>query len=292
MNHRSWLNIGLFVAVVALGLIAWLKPQKIAPEHKLSTLTAGEANRVRIESPGAEPIIVERKAGAWKLAKPIVAPADDFQIQRLLTLLEATARERLPATDLARYELVEPPVRVIVNEQTFGFGSINPVSREQYVLTEDAVYLVHARYGSAVPGSALQLVSKQLFTSDEVPVAFELPQFSLVQVDGRWRRTPAVRDPSADDTQRWVDEWRHAAALSLALASGRKSRATINVKLASGASVVLDILQSDPELILARGDRKLEYRFSASTAKRLLAPPGTAKDAKASKPRANPHERK
>ena len=209
----------------------------------------------------------------WKLTAPLSARADSVQVQRLLEILDAKSKDRYPATGLARYDLNEPYARVTINQQTFGFGAVNELSREQYVLTQDGVYPVSLRYGGALPKNALQLVSKQLFAADEAPVAFSLPDFTLTQQDGRWQLTPPAADSSADDINRWVDEWRLASASSVQPAGDRKPLATIKIKLKSGTEISVAVLQREPQLVLMRSDQPYAYELSADAAKRLLARP-------------------
>ncbi len=273
MRNRLWLNAALLAAVLALALFAWLKPQKSDAGFKLSTLKAAEINRISVEIGGGPPLALERDQAGWRLIAPVALRADDFQAQRLLALLDATAKERFPATGLARYDLNEPYARVTFNQQAFSFGAINQMSREQYVLTQDGVYLVDLRYVAALPKDALQMASKQLFAPEEAPVAFEFDEFKLAQQDGKWQFTPPRDGLSADDINRWVDEWRLVAALTLQPPSGRKPLATIRVKLKNGSETTLGVLQREPELVLARSDRPFEFQITGATAKRLLAPP-------------------
>ena len=277
MKRGLWLNLALLAAVVALALFAYFKPLKSEPELRLSTLKSADAQNIKIEIAGNQPVTLERAAAEWRLAAPLAARADDFQVQRLLEILDASSRDRFPATGLARFDLNEPYARVTVNRQTFSFGAVNPMSREQYVLTQDGIYLVALRYGAALPKSALQLVSKYLFAAAEAPVAFEFKEFRLAQQDGKWVMSPAAADSSQDDINRWVDEWRLATALAVQTMSSRKPLATVKVKLKDRSDVTLAVLQREPELVLARSDQKFEYQFAGDTAKRLLLPPAAAK---------------
>ena len=273
MKRAAWINLALLGAVIALLLIAWLKPSVSEPEHKLSTLKATDAKSIRIEIAGAEPIALERAATDWRITAPFTARADSFQVQRLLGILDATSKDRYPAVGLARYELNEPHVRVTIERQTFSFGAANSMSNEQYVLTQDGIYPVSLRYAAALPKNALQLASRQLFAAEEAPVAFEFSAFKLAQEGGKWRLVPPAANPGADDINRWVDEWRLATALAVQAASERKPLATIKVKLKSSGDVTLAVVQREPELIIARSDQKFEYRFPGAIARRLLAPP-------------------
>jgi hypothetical protein len=272
MKGTFWANVALFATVIALALFAWLKPLPSEPEFKLSTLKAVDAKGIRIEAAGAPPIVLERTTSDWQITTPIAARADNFQVQRLLGVLDATSKDRFPAAGLARFDLNEPYARLTVNQQTFSFGAVNPVSREQYVQTQEGIHLVGMQYGAALPKSALQLASKQLFAADEAPIAFGFDAFKLAQQDGKWQLTPAA-DASPDDINRWVDEWRLATAIAVLAPSDRKPLAAIKVKLKGGGDITLAVLQREPELVIARSDQKFEYQFAGPVARRLLSPP-------------------
>ena len=273
MKRNLWINVVLLAAVAALALFAYLKPHQSQPEHKLSTLKAADARTIKIEIAGGAPIALERAASEWRLSAPFAARADDFQLQRLLDILDASSKDRFPAAGLARFDLNEPNARLTINQQAFSFGAVNPMSREQYVLTQDGIYLIALRYGAALPKNALQLVNRQLFAAEEAPVALEFREFRLAQRDGKWVISPASVDSSQDDINRWIDEWRLATALAVLPMSNRKPLATIKVKLRSGNDVTLAVLQREPELVLARSDQPFEYQFAGEAATRLLAPP-------------------
>ena len=285
MKNRQWLNVALLAAVAILALFAYFKPHKSEPEHRLSALKAADVRNIRIEIPGSVPLALERTGSDWRLAAPVAARADSFQTQRLLAILEATSKDRLPAAGLARFDLNEPYARVTIDQQPFSFGAVNQMSREQYVLTQDGVYLVPLRYGAVLPKNALQLVSRQLFAADEAPVAFEFKDFSLAQQDGKWVMSPAAADMSQDDINRWIDEWRLATALAVQAADNRKPLATIKVRLGSGSDLTLTVLQREPDLVLARSDQPFQYQFAGDAAKRLLAPPATESNATTDKHR-------
>ena len=273
MKRGLWVNVALLSAVVALLLFAWIKPDKSEPDFKLSTLNAADATSIKIEIAGAAPIVLERPASGWQITSPLAARADSFQVQRLLGILEATSKDRFPAAGLARFDLNEPYARLTINQQVLSFGASNPISREQYVLTRDGIYLIGLRYGASLPGNVMQLVSKQLFAPEEAPVAFEFREFSLAQHDGRWQLTPPAADLGPDDINRWVDEWRLTTALAAQPASNRKPLAMIKVRLMGGDNITLSLLQREPQLVLARSDQKFEYQLAGAIAQRLLAPP-------------------
>jgi hypothetical protein len=120
------------------------------------------------------------------------------------------------------------------------------------------------------------MASRQLFGADESPVRIALRDFAVEQRDGKWMLAPRSADLSQDDLLRWVDEWRLASALRVESRSTARARDEIKIQLKNGGGFTLGILSREPELVLARSDEKLQYRFGAELAKRLLSPPAVA----------------
>lgn len=276
-TRRSWLlNAALLATVVGLGAFIYFKPVSDAPaSYSLSKLQAGEVKHIRVERKGDAPIVIERKGDSWHITAPLSAQADPFQVQRLLAILDASAAHRFAATDLARFDLDRPQARLTIDGQHFSFGTVSAVTRQQYVLAAGTVYAIEPRYGGMLPQNAEQLIKKQLFAANEAPVRFEFRDFTVVMSDGRWQVSPPSGELSQDDVQRWVDAWRHAAALRAAPDADRTPLSEIRMEFKDGRKLTLGILQREPEFVIARPDENLRYHFPAETARRLLAPPGS-----------------
>jgi hypothetical protein len=277
---RSWLlTAALFALVAALAAFVYLKPERAKPvTFPLSALKANEITRLRLEREARPPVALEKTGGQWLITAPIAARADPLQVQRLLAIVDATSSSRLAATDLSRFDLDRPLARLTLDAQTFSFGTINTVSREQYVLTGDAVYPVSLRYGAALPGDVTPLISKQLLADDEVPLFFEFGSFAVRRVDGKWivsaaAGASATAALSQDDLLRWIDNWRLASALRVAPHTAHPTQDKVKIGLENGTSLTLTIMQREPELVLLRPDRGLQYYFLGDVAKRLLTPP-------------------
>jgi hypothetical protein len=273
---KKWLlHAALLIAVAALGAIVYLKPRSGAPEsYPLSVLRAPGVKHVRIERKGEPPIVIERNEDRWSITAPLSAPADPFQIQRLLAILDATSAHRLSATDLARFDLDPPRVRLTIDGERFSFGAVNAITREQYVLAGGAVYAVAPRYGAMVPASLAHLLRKQLLDSNESPVRLEFRDFTVAMSEGKWRVSPPAGELSQDEINHWIDAWRHATALRVEPYAGGEPLDAVKMELKDGRTLVLDVLQKGSEFVIARPDGKLRYHFAAETARQLLAPPG------------------
>ena len=280
--RRWWLNALLGLVVAALAAWVYFKPAPVGPiEHPLVALEPSSIQSIVIERPGEPAIAAQKRQEAWFVTAPIAARGNETRIQQVLEIASARSAHRYPAVDLGRFELSPPQARLTLGKQSFSFGMVSPVTREQYVLAGDAVYAVSPRYGSALPASAADLASLRLLGPGEVPVRFEMGTFSLAQRDGGWRLEPAGADLSQDDFLRWVEAWRHAAAVQVELhASYKPPLDEVKITLKDGRAIVMGVLARAPEVTLVRTDEKLRYTFRGAVGQRLLAPPGAPVTAK------------
>lgn len=281
---RGWLlNLALFAVVAALAAFAWLKPSRDGQLDKpLSTLQSAQVQRITLARPGQPDIMLERQDAQWRITAPLKARADEFQVLRILTILDAQPTTRMPADDLERFDLQAPAALLTINDTEFAFGGINTVTREQYVRRGDTVYSVALRHGAALPANALALIHRVLLSEQEQPVAITLPDFSLSQIDGRWALTPPA-DTSQDDLQRYADLWRHASAAQAEPYGKRPPQGEIRITLRDGTVKDFGILQREPQLVLWRRDTGLQYLFLEAAGRALLNMPGTAPDGEKNK---------
>jgi hypothetical protein len=278
MKQSFWLNVALLLGVAVVGVFVYLRPPADAPiEHAVSTLTPAAAMSVRIERPGVAAVVLHKKQGTWFLVAPFAARADEFMVQRLLAVLQARTVHRFPAMDLARFDLERPQAGLIIDGQRFDFGLVNELSREQYMLTRDAVYALSTRYGLALPRQPEALASRRLFAPGEAPARIAPPGFTVTDTQGRWVLDPAPRDWSQDEINRWANDWRLASALRIEPHQHGEPQEAVRVELSNGETLVLGILSRKPELVLLRPDQRLQYHFVAEIGTRLLSPPGTAR---------------
>ena len=280
MTSRSLLNLALLVAVVGLALWVYFKPkpQGDTQEYRISSLLAENVQSLRVERQGMS-IALQKLGERWHLVQPLQGRADEVKVGRILEILAATSPRRFPATELERFDLAQPAVRLRIDHESFGFGGLAPITSEQYVASGENVYLLAPRYAAALPRQPADLLSPRLLAESEIPTAFELEKIKVVQQDGNWRITP--EKPGLTLTQNelnhWVQSWQHAYATSITLSANAPDqnvagKQSIKITLRDGNSVQLVILQQQPELILLRVDASMRYRFPAETGRRLLDP--------------------
>jgi len=281
---RAWIvNLLLLAGVVGLAVYSWHQGnQPKEPSHKLSVLSAASIKKIDVMPRDGAGYALEKRGETWFLTAPLEARADQTQVQRILDLLSASSKEKLAATELKRFDLDPPALKVAFDGQAFSFGTTNPLTQDQYLATGDGVYLVSTYYLSLIPTRAERLLSHSLFNQDEKPVSFAFKHFRVEQKEGKWTVSPEAAEkerPSQDDLNRWADDWRLASSLLTQPWSGKPTPETVQVKLADGKSVVFMVVRKEPELILARPDEKLQFQFSGEMSRRLLQPtPAKAKE--------------
>jgi len=275
--RTRWLvNILLLAVVAALAAYAlYGLPTDDTPHEPIAQLAPSVVQRIAIEATGADPIELVREGDNWFVTRPVRARANVTQVERLLDLLAVRGRDRMPARDLENFDLDRPALRVQFDETVIAFGTVNPLTQDQYVSVGDTVYMIAGHHRSAVPDRVERVLTHSLLRKDEKPVSFVFPGFDVERVDGRWIRRPEAAGTalSQDDFHRWVDEWRFASSLLTQRASGNATREHIGITLEDGRTIRLGIVQKDPEFVLRREDEQLTFYFPQDTRTRLLAGP-------------------
>ncbi|HUW51240.1 MAG TPA: DUF4340 domain-containing protein [Sulfuricella sp.] len=274
MKPRIWLNLGLAALVIVLALLVWLKPKPAAqPEFKLTALASAGINHITIEKNGQPATVLQKTPAGWRLIAPFKARADEEMVRRVLEITAATSLQRFPATDLGRFQLDQPLLRLTLDGQEISFGMQNPLTGEVYAAANGGVYPIAPRYLAHVLKIPADFAARALLAEEEKPVGFEFADLALNQRDdGKWLASPANPDWSQDDLNRWVDEWRNASSLLTQPYDGTPAKESITLRLRDGKTIPCKILRREPELVLLREDEKLQYHFPTEVGKRLLRP--------------------
>ncbi len=280
MKNRWLLNVALAVLIAVLVFIALTRPGVKPPAEgtPLTALAAEAIERIRLQRPKQPDIVLEKTAGLWRMTAPRPARANEFRINELTRLAATRVQTAFAAvpTGLAQYGLDKPLATVILNDAEIRFGSMHPLNNELYVLHDNRVQLVPAALLRAAASPLEDLLSANLLEDKLKLVTLKFPGFSLTQnAQGAWVRSPEIKELSSDRINRFVDEWRYARALSVAVASGMPSREKVLITVADGdggkpRTIEFGITTRKPGLVLTRRDEGLEYHFATEMAGQLL----------------------
>jgi len=277
LKNRLLLNAILLLLVVGLAAFLYFKPEpeETQPdEFRLSTLKPDEIKRIEVRLRAGAPVVIELEDEQWFLTSPFRARADNFEARRLADLVRAVSDQKLPATDLARFELEPPFATVILDQQTFTFGTINRMLKMQYVMTGDSVYMVNPQYAQAIPTQPERMADNRLWTTPEQEIiGVEMPGFKVEQVDGNWAVLPKpLITPTQDDLNRFIDEWKLASGTLTQPMKLKPGNEQAVVRMKDGKSVTVYLAAREPEWIVLRPDEGLQYHLSRETARRMFEP--------------------
>ncbi len=278
MKNRWLLNIGLALLVGVLALLVLYKPgtRNEAEGTALTAFSANDIRRIRLLRPKQPEIVLEKSAEDWRLTAPRQARANSFRVNEILRLTGTPASTRFPAApaELGKYGLDPPLATLFLNDAEIRFGGMHPLDNRLYVLYDGQVQLIPASVLRAVSAPLNDFLSTSLLEDKARLLAFKFPAFGLKQNEqGAWVRTPELKNLGSDQVNRFVDEWRHARALSAAPYAGKPVKERVTLTLADGdkqRAIEFGVLAYKPEFILYRRDENLEYSFPEETGARLM----------------------
>jgi hypothetical protein len=276
--RRRWLlNAGLLVLI---GLLAWLALHRAGQDKDvagppLTTLAVETISQLRIERPDHAAIALEKTGTQWTLTAPVRARANPFNVESLLRILTAPGETRFPAggQDLVKFGLDQPRSRVHYGDVEIAFGSLHPLNNRIYVLHNNEIVLIPAHYLSSAIYPYTNFIDSRLFEERRKITAIKLPDFTLAQQDGAWRKQPPDKQLTSDRLNEFAAEWQNARALGVEKYSGREILDRIEISSVRGdktEKLGLGVLAYKPDFVLYRRDENLEYHFTEDTGKRLL----------------------
>ncbi|MCC6301677.1 MAG: DUF4340 domain-containing protein [Gammaproteobacteria bacterium] len=278
---RSALNLGLLGLAAALAALVYWEPGVETPAEppKLTALAPAGIEHVVIRPQRGDEIRLDKDQGVWMMRAPVATYANEFRIDALLGIARADSRARFDAValDLVKFGL-DPPLSVLrLDDVELAFGDSEPLDNRRYVRNGAAVHLIDDEYFYRLQTGFTAFVSNRLLPPSGAPAAIRLPEFGVTRVDGKWSLAPAPEPPPADALNEFVDAWRQAQAVQVDRYAGEAARGAITVSFEGGAAPLeFLLLETEPELVLARADLGLRYHLTAEQARRLLSAPTSA----------------
>lgn len=285
---KRWLvNLGLLLLIAGIVAFLYLRPQPevVGPTaHEISDLKLGDFSRLSIEFPAKAPVTFEKVDGYWHLTQPYKARADQPSVQRILSIVAAASTEKFPGDDLEKYGLDQPKLKLRLDDHEFLFGTYNPVSSEQYVAYQDAVYLLDPTYSESAGTQVLEMIDKKPLKPTEKIAGFDfswLEQWEEIRLnvdlqDGKWKASAENAKPIQDEMNEWLEvTWIQSPAKSVEpyKPDYKTTYPSFEVKLEGGGKVHFDKIQESPELLLGRPDEGLIYHFAPDIGFAMLNPP-------------------
>lgn len=293
MKKHWLLNIALLLIVA--GLVAFLHlrpkpPSEASSQHEISSLKLGGFSKISVEFPSKAPIVYEKNDNYWYIMQPYKARADQMAVQRILSIVAATSKERFPISELAKFGLDSPRLKLKLDNEEFLFGTYNPVSEQQYVAYKDAIYLLDKGYSEYASIQTVEMIDKNPLGPKEKIAGFdfsrleqwESSRLNLDLENGTWRVSVPEAKPVQKDINEWLEiSWKqiNVAAVEPYTPDRRVTYPSFEIKLQDGRKVHFDKLMESPELLLGRPDEGMQYHIPPDIGFAMLNPPvGVKKD--------------
>lgn len=293
MKKRWILNVIMLALVAGLVTFLYLRPKEAVEEiasHEVSQLKLAGINTVKAEFPAKSPVIFEKVDGYWMMKAPYKQRADQLSVQRILSVIAAKSEYKFPTTDLGKYGLDNPLVRVTIahesDTEVFTYGAYNTVTNEQYVAYKEGVYLLSGGYSEAASTQPIEMVDKNILSPDEAKqiAGFDfshLEQWEEASLnvdieDGQWKTNIAEAKPTQNDLNEWQEfSWKQNPAKSVETYTPDRNASYpyLMLKLSNGKKVRINKMMESPEMILARPDEGLTYHFNNDVGFSMLNPP-------------------
>lgn len=287
MIKRWLINLGLLLLIAAIVTFLYLRPQPEVEgprQQEISSLKLADISSVQIEFPARAPVSFEKIDGYWHLTQPYQTRADQPTVQRIMSIVAAASTEKFPADNLEKFGLDQPKLKLKLDEHEFLFGTYNPVSSEQYVAHQGAVYLLAPIYSETAATQVVEMIDKKPLKPTEKIAGFDFShleqwedtRLNVDLVDGKWKVSAENAKPEQDEMNEWLDlTWLQSSARLVEpyKPDYKTTYPSFEVKLEGGGKVHFDKMQEAPELMLGRPDEGLIYRYPNDIGFAMLNPP-------------------
>lgn len=273
MAKKDFLNLFLFIFVVILATIIYLSSEENLALETLTDTNRESINAITIRHNDSITSITRKDDNQWQITQPVNIAANNFRINTILNLLNAPVHNQYLLKDIDKRTtgLDDSQTTIRFNDQVIEFGIVNPVTNLRYVKLGNLVDTIEDVYYPLLTSHFGTLVSLNLLPANSTINKLVLPQLTLARDNnGVWQSDENI---NADRIAEIIDHWQHDQAFGIHDYMPRKQLGEISVYISGREQpLVFTISDTDPWLILARPDIKLEYHLEKEAYNNLIAP--------------------
>lgn len=289
MKNRWVINIILLVIVLSISLFLFLKPSEIKQKKQfaISAFNLSDFDSIKVDFPSRASVILKKGIESWEMLEPIKGRADQFSVQKIISIVATSSSEKLPSNDLAKYGLDKPIVKLkLIHkglEEEFIFGTYNSVTEDQYLLYKDNVYLISSAYSEVASTQPIELIDKSPLSQSEKIRDFDFSRLEqwqskrlkVTRNNNEWTANEG-NSLKQSEMAEWFDmTWVKNPAKSVEKSSIdlRVPHKSFDIHTTDGKKITFIRLQESPETQLYRVDEALLYHFGSDIGFTMLNPP-------------------
>ncbi|PHS72424.1 MAG: hypothetical protein COB22_05310 [Cycloclasticus sp.] len=274
MNNRLFINLLLLLIIIALTLVAWIKPGKDSPKvASLTSLDTSAIDSITIERKQAKTIHLTRTKGQWALSQPIQAPALTGKIERLLKIsqIKPPVIYPLKIASLQQFGLDKPVVRLHFNNTVLSIGSTESVNLRRYVSDETQLYLLDDTFLHLLAAPVDSYIDTRLLVDNIQLIGLQTPTINLQRnTDNTWtNKQQPSKSLSSDVVQMLLDEWRFARAMSVSSQAQHTNGEKITLTINDGKELMFQLNKQKNNVVLTSHKTQLSYTFSNDKYKKM-----------------------
>jgi hypothetical protein len=276
MLSRRWIiNYVLIVLIVVLTYVGnrFGVTTGYQPQQRISSLKPADIETVAIQTADAS-LNLRRDAQGWLIEAPIRWPANNINIERLLSIVNSETDSRLPADEinLAALGLQFPEAVLTLNDTQLLFGATNNIGKRRYLMVGSTVYLlpdIHLLYFSQ---GLTGIVDRRLLPRRYRLNTLKLSGFEISRdANDNWQVINADGF-GQDQITRLVDNWQDLEASKIKpFDTGAIPRQKLEASLADGSRHEFFVISIAPEIVIAHPQIGLQYHFPADLYYELIS---------------------
>ncbi len=243
------------------------------PQQHITGIKPENIESVEIETADTA-LALKRDNGGWMLESPIRWPANDVNVERLLTIASVETDSRLAANeiDLATLGLKFPKAILRLNETEVLFGATNNIGARRYTMVGSTVFLLPDQHLPFITQGLTAMVDRRLLPRTDELSVFKLPGFEISRDDNNTWQLLDANGFEQGQIATLVENWQNLEASRVKLFSANKvPQQKIRVQFADGQSQEFFVMSIDPEIIIANPRIGLQYHFPTDLYYQLIS---------------------
>jgi len=278
-------NILLAIIIVTAYFLLNTNEETHTDIQTLSPLIASDISSIVVTRQDRKAITLQKHDKEWSIESPIKAKANTTRVNLILNLLSSRSYSQFsPNTDnsLQQFELDPAMITLQLNQQVFGFGAIESLSKRRYVMYNNSIHLVDDTLAPLLNSTVESFIDNRLLGSGFPIKQIKLPQslsptddmpFIISLEQGHWQSNDST--VSNETLSAIVQAWQNAYAMQLSPITRE------DIKHLTGDKIIVSAKHEDKpitfiaestqtSLFLTNINTQLKYQFPIALKKHLF----------------------
>lgn len=265
LSRRMIINFVLIVLVMLFTYIGnrYDVNPGYQPKPSITGISAAQVKSMSIKT-ADDSLSLRREPNGWVLETPIRWPANNINVERLLSIVNSETQSQLDAAeiDLATLGLDFPKAMLQLDDTRILFGATNNIGERRYTMIDSTVFLLPDIHLPFISQGLTDIVDRRLLPRKLGLTLLKLPELQLNRnTDDSWSLA-AANEFDPQQIAQLADNWQGLAATRVKpFAAAGTPRQKILAELEDGQSLEFYLMSIEPEIIIANPHIGLQYHY-------------------------------